>query len=243
MRKAQGVLVAASALVIAVTASACGGEQLPRAITDDEADRLSEVFFNNYDNGGSGFVLNVMLPDGSTVTMEGQVDFAGGAGLAYVVATGVDSSVTEFGWGEDVVVERIPQLTEMSVNLPIGQVDYVSRAPDVENSTLDSLAAVVAALGAQVRENPLLLQQNGVQLVRRDTLGETDVEIFQYGDRTRLWVETGTATLVRFEGNNQQGTRPIVVDLVDPGPRTIALPEGAVLVDSSEVQELYQLLR
>jgi hypothetical protein len=237
------LLAAASAVVVAVALSGCGGDPLPRVITDDEADRLSEVFFNNYDNGGARFTLNVLLPDGSTVTMDGEVDFAGDAGLATVMADGVDSPVTEFGWGTDVVVERIPALTELTASTATGRVDYVSRLADPENATLDSLAAVVAALGAEVRENPLLLQQNGVQLERLDTLRDKDVEVYLYGERTRVWVEAGTATLMRFEGNNDSGTRPIIVDLYEPGPRQIALPEGAVVVDMGEVQELYDALR
>lgn len=233
----------ASALLLVVALTGCGGEQLPRAITDDEADRLSEVFFNNYDNGGADFTLNVMLPDGSTVTMEGTVDFVGDAGLATVVASGLDASVTEFGWGTDVAVERIPELTELTSTTATGRVDYVSRPADPEVNTLDSLAAVVAALGAEVRENPVLLQQNGVMLERRDVLRDTEVEIYLYGDRTRLWVATGTAQLLRFEGNNEAGNRPLVVDLYEPGPRTIALPEGAQVIDVGQISELYEALR
>ena len=243
MRNAKRVVAVASALLVAVALSACDGERLPRPITDDEADRLSEVFFNNYDNGGADFVLNVLLPDGSTVTMEGAVDFAGDAGLATVVATGPDSSVTEFGWGTDVAVERLPELTELTSTMATGRVDYVTRPADPASNTLDSLAAVVAALGAQVRENPVLLQQNGVQLERRDVLRGTDVEIYLYGERTRLWVESGTAHLMRFEGNNEAGNRPLVVDLYEPGARTIALPEGAVVVDVGQISELYEALR
>lgn len=243
VRNRHALLAAASALVLALSLSGCGEDQLPRVITDDEADRLSEVFYNNYDNGGARFSLNVLLPDGTTVTMDGDVDFVGDAGLASVVADGPDAPVAEFGWGTDVAVERIPALTELTATMPTGRVDFVSRFADPDNETLDSLAAVVAALGAEVRENPLLLQQNGVQLERLDTLRDKDVEVYLYGERTRLWVEAGTATLMRFEGNNEAGTRPIIVDLYEPGPRQIALPEGAVVVDVSEVHEVYEALR
>jgi hypothetical protein len=112
----------------------------------------------------------------------------------------------------------------------------VTHVADPEQRTLDSLVAVVAALASESRENPLLLQQNGIQLERRDTLGTTRVEVFLYGDRTRIWVEEGTPNLVRFEGNNSTGDRPVIVDLVRPGPRELALPAGSVVLDESELE-------
>jgi hypothetical protein len=235
MRRA---LVARAALIalLALAVSACGGEELPRVVTDDEADILSEVFFTNYENGGSSFTLNAALADGSTVTMVGDVDFANGAGLADVVATGALAGTTQVGWGGDFVFEHQPALSEQSELAGLGPIDYVSHLAEPEQRTLDSLMAVVAALASESRENPLLLQQNGVQLERRDTLGTIPAEVFLYGDRTRLWVEEGTPHLLRFEGNNSTGNRPVVVDLSDPGPREVVLPPGAVVLDESELE-------
>ena len=209
---------------------------MPRPITEDEADLLSEVFFTNYENGGSDFTLNALLPDGSTVVMTGEVDFVGGAGIADVSATGPDAAVTEIAWGGDQVLERMPEVSAISEAAGQGPIDYVAHTADPEQRTLDSLIAVVAALASESRENPLLLQQNGVQLERHDTLANTPVDVFLYGDRTRLWVESGTSTLKRFEGNNTQGTRPVIVDLSDPGTRELKLPAGVVVVDEAELE-------
>jgi hypothetical protein len=226
-----------SLAVLAVLALVgCAGEDLPRIVTDHEADILSEVFFTNNENGGASFTLNAALPDGSTVTMQGDVDFANDAGLADVVATGALAGTTQVAWGGDVVFERQPALSEQSELAGLGPIDYVTHIADPEQRTLDSLIAIVAALASESRENPLLLQQNGVQLERRDTLGTTPVEVFLYGDRTRLWVEDGTPHLLRFEGNNTNGNRPVVVDLTNPGPRELVLPEGAVVLDESELE-------
>jgi hypothetical protein len=226
----------ALAATLALALGACSGEELPRVVTDDEADILSEVFFTNNENGGSSFTLNAALADGSTVTMVGDVDFANGAGLADVVATGALAGTTQVGWGGDLVFERKPAVSEQSELAGLGPIDYVTHLADPEQRTLDSLVAVVAALASESRENPLLLQQNGVQLERRDTLGSTPVEVFLYGDRTRLWVEEGTSHMLRFEGNNSTGNRPVIVDLTDPGPRELVLPEGAVVLDESELE-------
>lgn len=232
-RSARSVAVAA---VVALALSACGGEQLPRPITDDEADALSEVFFTNYENGGSEFALNAALPDGSTVTMVGEADFANGAGLADVIATGALAGTTEVGWGGDYVFERQSELSEQSEVAGLGPIDYVAHLGNPEENTIDSLVAIVAALASQSRENPLLLQQNGVELERRDELAGKPVDVYRYGDRTYIWVESGTSNLVRFEGNNSDGTRPVIVDLTDPGPREIALPPDAVVLDRDNVE-------
>lgn len=235
MRSARLAAVALAAVAV-LALSACGGEDLPRPVTDEEADVLSEVFFTNFDEGGSDFTLNAALPDGSTVTMVGEVDFANGAGLADVVATGAYAGTTQVAWAGDLVFERQPALSEQSQVAGLGPIDYVTHVADPEKHTMDALVAVVAALASESRENPLLLQQNGVQLERRDTLGTTPVEVFLYGDRTRIWVEEGTPHLMRFEGNNSSGNRPLVVDLTNPGPRELALPPGSVVLDEGELE-------
>jgi hypothetical protein len=236
MRSRRGLAGLAVVAIFSVVLAGCGGEELPRPITDDEADALSEVFFANYEEGGADFTLNAALPDGSAVTMIGEVDFENGAGMADVTATGSLSGVTEVAWGGDVIFERQPALSEQSEIAGLGPIDFVAHTADPEQHTLDALVAVVAALASQSRENPLLLQQNGVVLERRDTLGSTPVEVYRYGDRTRIWVKERTSTLVRFEGNNADGTRPVIVDLAEPGPRELALPPGAVVLDEGELE-------
>jgi len=197
------------------------------------------VFFTNYQNGGADFTLNAFLPDGSTVVMTGEVDYVGGAGIAAVSATGPESAVTEIAWGGDYVFEHRPDVSATSEALGQGPIDYVSHLANPEERTLDSLVAVVAALGSQTRENPLLLQQNGVQLERRDELAGTPVDVYLYGEQTRVWVETGTSHMLRFEGNNSAGTRPVIVDLSNPAPRELALAPDAVVVDEAAVEALF----
>ena len=241
MLKSRPVIAAVVLVVgLAMAVAGCSSEEpLPRPITEDEADLLSEVFFTNYENGGSDFVLNALLPDGSTVVMTGEVDFVGGAGIAGVSATGPDAAVTEVAWGGDQVLERMPEVSAISEAAGQGPIDYVAHLADPEQRSLDSLIAVVAALASESRENPLLLQQNGVELERHDILAGTPVDVFLYGDRTRLWVQTGTSTLKRFEGNNAPGTRPVLVDLSGPGARELTLPAGAVVVDESQLEDLF----
>ena len=240
---ARAAVVGLAGLVLTMVLAGCAAPSGPRPITEEEADRLSEMLYESFQDGGASFTLSSLSQDGTTTQMRGDIDFVGHAGLAELVSTGPDAKVTGVAWYEDTVLEYIPSLVALAEEQDMGGFLWVARAADVDTYRVDSQLAILRALASDVRENPQLLRQNGVTWERDDTLNEVAVEVFQYGDSTRFWVQKGTTRLVRFEGNSSDGTNPVVIDLSDPGERTIDLPTLDETVAIQDVAELYALAR
>jgi hypothetical protein len=236
---------AAVALGLALTLAlaACATPSGPRPITEDEADRLSEVLYTSFQDGGASFTYSSLWQDGTTTEMRGDIDFAGHAGLAEFVSTGPDAKVSGIAWFEDTVLEYIPTLVDLAKPQDLPVFRWVARPVDTEKYRVDAQLGILRALASDVQENPQLLRQNGVTWLRDDTLNGVDVEVFQYGASTRFWVQKGTTRLLRFEGNNSDGNNPVIIDFTDPGIRAIDLPTLDETVAIQDVAELYAQAR
>jgi hypothetical protein len=237
------VKLAAMVLVLALGLTACAAPSGPRPITEDEADRLSEVLYTSFQDGGASFTMSSLWQDGTTVQLRGDIDFAGHAGLAEVVSTGPDAKVSGVAWLNDTVLEYIPSLVTMAEQQGIGGFTWVARPSDTVTYRVDAELSILRALASDVRENPQLLRQNGVTWQRDDTLNGVAVEVFQYGVNTKFWVQKGTTRLLRFDGNNSDGNNPVIIDFSDPGVKTIDLPALDETVAVQDVAELYALAR
>ena len=233
--------------IVAVALVGCGGEsETPegeRDVTTQEASRMAETLFNNYDVGGAEFEVNAQMPDGTRVFMMGEVDWKTHTGRAQVqFSQTADAAVTEVYWTESAVLERLPALTALAGQVGEPSVEFYVRAPDTENRHLDAMIQLVTSLGAEQRDNAVLIaQQPRTAWLRADTMPSTGaaVDVLRYGERTIYWMEAGGVTLLRFEGNNSVGTRPVLVDLRDHGPRTIEFPPATDVIETSRVAELY----
>lgn len=234
-------------VAFAVSVVACGDDAPagPRPVTDEEAGRMAETLFNNFDVGGANFELNGRMPDGTTVYLSGEIDWRAHEGRADVrISDGPDATVTEVFWTEQTVVERIPSLAELAESLGWPGTELWARAPAIEQRHLDAVIQLVTSLGAEHRDNAVLIAQTpGTTWLRADTAPgpETPVDVLRYGDRTLYWLAEGGVTLLRFEGDNSTRTRPVVVDLSEHGPRTIELPDPSVVADARVEAELYEI--
>ena len=236
---ARSAALAVAVVAVAATMVSCAPSG-PRQVTSAEADRISETLFDNWDAQGSHFTVSVQLTDGSTLTLVGVVDFRNSAGDAVISSTGSGLGVTEVIWDTTKILERRPAFTALASATGRGDYEFVARAPDPTFFELDSLLAVVLGLSKATRDNSLLIEQDpGTQWLRSDQVAGVKVDVFGIGQRSRLWIETGTSRLVRFESNDAAGNRPIVVDLYDPGPQAIAIPSPSVVADAGAMRDVY----
>lgn len=240
----RGVL---AAILLSMALGACGGERREgsaegRPVTDAEAARMAETLFNNHELGTAGFVLNASLPDATTVRMIGTIDWNAGTGRAAVTTSGgPEAAVTELAWGPNTVLERIPALTQLAAQTGQPPIDWVARPADTSGRQLDALIAVVAGLATERPDNAVLIaQQPGTRWLRSDARDGIEVDVLRYGERSVFWLATGAVTLVRFEGNNTPGNRPVVVDLSDHGRAVIELPAASAVTEALRVIDLYQ---
>jgi hypothetical protein len=243
-RRAVAVLVV-SVLVGLVS---CGGDNAgsadPRPLTVEEATRLAEVQFDNYDVGGARFeVATTFTATNDTLYLSGTVDWKKHEGHADVRATGAEAGITEVWWNENVVLERWPSLDPVLAGLGYGSVRYLARPPATSTRQIDRAIAIVMALASEERQNPVLIQQEeGSSFVREDVLRESNVEVLRYGQRNQYWLNLSDATLMRFDGNSLNGSAPIVVDLIERGPQEIPTPDDTEVLPIDAVPDIRESL-
>ncbi len=238
--RTAGLLLVASLMAVS-SCSSEGAEPTARPITIDESNLVADALFQNYTFQGADFRLAAQLPGDVTYVIEGSIDWLDHIGRARVTATsGIDAAITEVAWTDSAVAERIPDLAALAGTVN-RTVDWVERPADPEGRELDSLLAVITAMATAQRENPALLRQAGVTWLRPDTIADTSVDVYQYSEQTRLWLDE-EGVLVRFESNNSNNTRPVIIDLSDHRLVEVALPAPDTLTPVSDVSELYSAI-
>jgi hypothetical protein len=170
------ILVAA--LVLLALSGCTTPAETARNITEAEADRVADVLFTNYDSKGADFTINAVGRENKPMTISGEIDFVNGAGRALVQSQGTDAAVTEVAWYGPNIIERIPALTDLAAARG-DAITWVVRQSDTDTYDLDRQIGVLIGLASQVRENPLLLRQQGMKWLRSDTLRDTKVDVFQ----------------------------------------------------------------
>lgn len=237
------------AIAAACAIAACGGGDDEsgdgeRPVDDAEAARLAETLFANLESGAADFELNAQLPDGSTIAMTGTVDWAAHEGRGTVTASGgPERPVVEVAWTQTIVLERIPELSALAGELGRTGGEWYARRPELERRQLDSLIQLVMGLATEQRDNAVLIaQREGTAWLRADRVPDTEiaVDVMRFGPRTVFWVEQDGFRLHRFEGNNSEGSRPVVIDLTEHGATDVDLPSPDAVVDAAPLADLYE---
>lgn len=199
---------------------------------------LAEVLYRNFESQGGRFTLAARRgPEGGTITLQGEIDWSTHRGHAVVSGGTGDHPVTEVWWDDETVAEYRPSLDAV-VGPPSPAPRILVRGPDRVHRRLDQLLAVVTGLAAEQPENSqLILQRPGSVFVRHDRLRNTDVVVLRFGERNSYWIDRSTGSMMRFEASDESGNYPVVVDLVEVGPRTVELPSGIEQADFDAVAE------
>jgi hypothetical protein len=108
---------------------------------------------------------------------------------------------------------------------------------------LDQVLAIITGLASEQAENAqLVLQKEGSAYLRHDVLRGKQVAVLRYGNQSIFWIDTETQKCLRFEGINQLGNQPIVIDFIQHGPQAIRLPPQEAWVDVEGNEQLLQLI-
>ncbi|MEL6892616.1 MAG: hypothetical protein AAFP84_13530 [Actinomycetota bacterium] len=231
--------------VVALVAACGSGDAAnsQRPLERDEANRLADALFDNFEDGGASFTYTGQVGDGSLI-LDGEINFVTHQGRATVSGSSAAARpIAEVVWSDAEVVERLPSLPSILADAGMPrQVEWILRPPDPEGRELDGAIALIVALASEQRDNPqLILQLPGSAFVRTQSFRDDEVEVLRYGDLTTYWLSTTTGDLLRFEGNSRDGSRPRVIDLRDRGPRTISAPPADRVITSRELGELYEV--
>jgi len=240
------VLVAAAGMLGGLGACGDGDDDhaaaTPRPLNIAEASLMAEVLFHNYEDGGATFEATASLgPDRGEFSLRGDVDWIGIEGMAEVLRSTGDAPITAVAWRQDQVAERRPALDTVLVGRVANQsTPVIVRAPDPTGRRLDQVIAVIVGLAAPQRDNAqLIAQAEGSTFLRHDSLRGRDTIVVRYGQRSVYWIDEITGRLLRFEGTDSSGRSPLIVDLIDHGPRTIEWPERVEAIEATTIADLY----
>lgn len=239
-------LVAAGALALAACSSGGGADAArAKALGDDDAAVLSQVLSRNYDAKGATFAASLLVRDGMTLTLQGEVDWVGHRGRADVRWEGNDAPgrPVEVAWAGDTVVERLAGLGPALAAEGAPAAVWVGRPADTANGILDRAVQFVAKLSATQRDNPVLLQQGGKGAwVRTEKLDGAPVDVYRYGDATLFWVRVDDRRLVRVEGTLAGFAGPLVVRVLTTGEQAVLGPKTADVALVDDVRAVYDRL-
>jgi hypothetical protein len=178
MKRARVTSWLAVAAVLAVLAGcAVAPEPEPdaaRLVTEEESQTLALVRFNNFDAGARR--ITATLDDrGHELVLDGWVDYTTHTGLALLRVDG--AADRELVWDGTYVATR-PTTTTGTPAVPADLGGWDAAALDPQATPLQALLIVLASLGADRPENPLLLRQGGALWLRDAALDDRPVTVF-----------------------------------------------------------------
>lgn len=202
---------------------------------------LAEALYGNFEVGGATFEATASgEPGQGSFTLRGEVDWVDHGGIADVLGGSGSAPVTAVVWEQESVGERRPALDPVLLGqVPPGQAPVLMRTPDPAGRRLDQVIGVVTGLASPQRDNAQLVAQTpGSAFLRDDVLRGREVVVLRFGERSIYWLDRTTGEMLRFEGSDAQGRFPLVVDVLERGPRTVTFPSGASPVDVTQVPQL-----
>ncbi|MFM8794054.1 MAG: hypothetical protein ACKOFF_04035 [Acidimicrobiales bacterium] len=231
-------------IAVGMTAACSGNEAaLPRPLTVDEASRLAGTMHGNHLAGSARFDVNTVDgPGGSALRLTGPIDWTNSTGAAAVSSAAAESTLVAVAWKGNAVLERRPVHDELLEGLGVSSPPWLARPID-PSRRIDQVISVVAGLATTQPENAILLQQKeGTAFLRSDTLRDIKVDVMRYGSRSIFWVDNETGQLLRFEGNTESGSQPVIVDFFPAAGASPGFPSAGQVVNTTGRPELAALL-
>lgn len=235
-----------------LAAASCGGSDDPAApvtsttvrstgsaLTDDDTARLAQMLFRNYRDGGATVAASFDYAPSLSVRMAGDVDWVDHTGRLTVTSTFADGrpqDTQEVVFAEDAVYEAPDEATADRLAAE-GRTDvrWIRRPPALDGRPLDQVINLIISLAATRPDNPQLLAQSGTTYDRQEEVEGRAADVFTSEQGTSYWLRVADDRLVRLQGTVDGFAGPVVIDVIDPGPRPIEVPTGPGVVDAADL--------
>lgn len=170
-------LAIASVLVASGCSAGDAGEVTTadaRAVTAEESQALAMTRVRNLEAGARSVAFG-LLDEGTDLVFDGWFDYASGAGYGLLTSDDGNNLIL---WNHDGLA--VAPWSEDTAPLPVPRADsadakWSSGPLDPAGSRLHSVLGVVAALGSDRPDNPLLVRGSGALWLAGRSLGDTDV--------------------------------------------------------------------
>jgi len=196
--------MAGCCLLLPLLLAGCTSSSALPAMTTAQADRLALARFSEYQLG-AGAIEAVVPISGQTFKISGRADWRSHRGLATIAPTTAGapaSSVQLLEWTPDWLAVRGTWNGSVPDSPPP---DGWTLREWQTGAELDTVLRLTLDLAADRPENAQLLRQSGAAVLRRDTVGNEPVTVYQgpssqdgTGSHTRYWI-ADDGSLLRFE--------------------------------------------
>ena len=241
--KRIGLIVLSGCMIASlVSCGSSSSKEMARPLTQQEAANLAQSLHLNYVKGGAAFTVStVIAPGQGALQVSGAIDWKNHIGNASVSADESNSTLTGIAWLSKIVAERRPSFDNQLLKFGAAQPLAIVRKPNM-NRRIDQVISIIMGLAAEQPENSqLILQKPGSVFLRDDALRGVDVQVLRYGKRNVFWIAEDTGLLLRFEGSNELGNQPILIDFREHGPQDVSFPAKKYWVDAESDDEIMQL--
>ena len=242
MKHLRRIVLAACVLTSLTACTSSDATPTSRNLTQQEAADLAQSINLNYVEGGAKFVVStVIAPGQGAIQLAGTIDWKSHVGSANVSASVADSTLQGVVWGTNAIAESRPAFEAQLSTFGRAKPYFIVRKPNM-NRRLDQIVAVVMGLAAEQPENSqLILQKPGSMYLREDVLRNEAVRVLRYGERNVFWIAKDSGLLLRFEGSNELGNQPIIIDFSDHGIHKVGFPAQVHLVDAEAHEDVMQM--
>lgn len=178
-------LVAAATAVLCLGLTACTAapdQPTARPVTAAESELLAAARFRNFDAGTRTVSFDVD-DDSTRLYLAGWFDYATHTGYGALTADGAPNSLLL--WNANEVAAHPPTATDADAAAPLPIPDAAPLGASWQtaplsgaHSRLHTMLQVIASLGSDRPDNPLLLRQGGALALGDDTVDGTAVTVF-----------------------------------------------------------------
>ena len=211
-------------------------------LTTAQALVLSRMLLKDQEAGGAD--LSVIAAAGTMQAFElrGQVNWADhqGSVMLHAPGTGAVQADEALVWSQGQLLLRVPGLDGAMAAKGRPGIAFASRPLQAGSSTVDQVIVLVASLGNDRAENPILLRQADTGYLGRAEINGVSHDRFRYGS-TVYWVDS-SGRIARVEAKFASTKGTVVVDLRSHGPRHVDVPAPSAVVPASEISDVLAAL-
>jgi len=198
---------------------------------------------SNHDAGGAH--VRATIPYGAaTFEMDGEIDWVSHVGRLSVTSTvtgELPSPPFEIVFNPNVTFESVPGLTEAMAAQGRPGIAWVARPLDPATSPLHLPLRLIETAASTTRDNPVLLQQDGVTSIGPDRVGDVACHRFDRG-RTTIWLGDDDRRTHRIDAELEATKSTASFVFTNFGPRTIEVPTDAEIISVEDIPALYRQL-
>lgn len=204
-----------------------------REVTSSEAQIFSQILKNNYDFKNASFTITSAEGKKSNFTANGVVDWENERSAIEVSLTNqIDPDISAISTTE-LVYEKYIGLEKAETEVGIPSKEWVSREVNTRLYGVDSISQFVISLSATNAENPILLKQDGAQLVgTQESKGKT-IYLFKKKNGTITYYSTEDSLLIAVSAKLEGFTGPVLISFSNFGNSSVTIPDAKDVNDSA----------